>query len=295
MTWLGTTVLMLKVCVGLGVLSIPSAFDTLGMIPGVICLLAIGGIVTWSSYMVGVFKIKHPEIYGIDDTGALLFGPVGRYIFGGAFCLTYIFVAGSGMLSISIGLNAVSGHGTCTAVFVAVAAIASVGLGSIRTLGKLQWLAWIGVVSIIVAVFILTVAVGVQDRPADAPTSSEWKSDWKLFGAPTFLEAATALTTFVFAYAGTPTFFGVVAEMRNPREYPKALILCQSVMTTMYLVIGIVVYYYCGTFVASPALGSAGTLFKKVCYGIALPGLLVTTTLAIHVRSLFPVPLDGDC
>ena len=94
----------------------------------------------------------------------------------------------------------------------------------------------------LVLVFILTVAVGVQDRPSSAPTTGTWKSDYKLFGNPSFMEAATALTTFVFAYAGTPAFFGVVAEMRDPREYTKALIVCQSIMTILYLVIGLVVY-----------------------------------------------------
>lgn len=54
----------------------------------------------------------------------------------------------------------------------------------------------------------------------------------------------------------------------------------------MYLLVGIVVYYFCGSYVASPALGSAGPLLKKVCYGIALPGLLATTVLPAHV-SLF--------
>jgi hypothetical protein len=51
-------------------------------------------------------------------------------------------------------------------------------------------------------------------------------------------------------------------------------------------VIGIVVYYFCGSYVASPALGSAGVTMKKVCYGLALPGLLATTTITIHVRLL---------
>lgn len=54
-------------------------------------------------------------------------------------------------------------------------------------------------------------------------------------------------------------------------------------MTITYAVIGIVVYYYCGSYVASPALGSAGALMKKVCYGIALPGLLVSTLILLHV------------
>ena len=50
------------------------------------------------------------------------------------------------MLSISISLNALSSHGTCTAVFVAVAAITGFLFSSIRTLGKISSLAWIGLV-----------------------------------------------------------------------------------------------------------------------------------------------------
>lgn len=55
------------------------------------------------------------------------------------------------MLSISIAFNAVSLHGTCTAVFVAVAAILAFLLGSIQTLGRISWLAWIGVVTLLSA------------------------------------------------------------------------------------------------------------------------------------------------
>lgn len=40
-----------------------------------------------------------------------------------------IMVVGSGLLSISIALNAISDHGTCTAVFVVVAAIVTFMLG----------------------------------------------------------------------------------------------------------------------------------------------------------------------
>lgn len=66
-------------------------------------------------------------------------------------CLVWIFVAGAAMLGISIGLNAVSVHGACTAVFVAVACIIGWALGSIQTLGKVAWLAWVGVICIMSA------------------------------------------------------------------------------------------------------------------------------------------------
>jgi amino acid permease len=82
---MGNVAIMMKICIGLGILSIRSGFDIPGLIPGVICLLAIGAITTWSSYMVGVFKMNHPQVYGLDDTGAILFGRIGRYVFGGAF------------------------------------------------------------------------------------------------------------------------------------------------------------------------------------------------------------------
>lgn len=55
------------------------------------------------------------------------------------------------MLGISISLNAVSFHGTCTAVFVAVAAIIGFALGSIQTLHEVSWLAWVGATSILTA------------------------------------------------------------------------------------------------------------------------------------------------
>jgi hypothetical protein len=44
--WLGTAVLMIKTQIALGVLSIPSVFHTLGLIPGVLILVTIGGITT---------------------------------------------------------------------------------------------------------------------------------------------------------------------------------------------------------------------------------------------------------
>jgi amino acid permease len=78
---------MMKTQIGLGVLSIPTAFHVLGMIPGVICLCAISGITTWSDYIVGTFKLRHRDVYGIDDAGGLIFGQTGRVILAVTFCL----------------------------------------------------------------------------------------------------------------------------------------------------------------------------------------------------------------
>ncbi|KAJ9654355.1 hypothetical protein H2198_006586 [Neophaeococcomyces mojaviensis] len=228
--WLGTAVLMVKTQIGLGVLSIPSVLDTLGMGPGLVVLIVIGIITTWSNYIIGVFKKNHPSVYGIDDVGYKLFGKAGREFFAIVFVLFWIFVAG--------------------------------------------------------AVLTLTIAVGVQDKPAAAPPGP-FKSNWKAVGHPTFESAISACSSIVFAWAGTPAFFQIASEMRVPELYTRSLLLCQSIVGVTYIVIGVVVYYYCGSFVASPALGSAGVLLKKVCYGLALPGLCVSTLLFVHIAAKY--------
>ena len=128
--------------------------------------------------------------------------------------------------------------------------------------------------------------MGVQDRPADAPrTPGPFKSDFDLIGHPQPAEAFASISAIIFAFSGTPAYFNIVSEMREPKHYTRALIICQVVMTVVYVTIGVVVYYFCGSYVASPALGSAGVIMKKVCYGIALPGLIVSTTLFINVST----------
>ena len=143
--------LLLKSQIGLGVLSVPSAFNTLGMAPGIIILLLVAAITTWTGYVIGTFKLNHPSVYNIDDAGGIMFGPIGREFLATCFCLYWLFVSGSAMLGVSIVLNAVSTHGTCTAVFVAIAAAIGLAFASVRTLGRMSWLAWIGTICVLVS------------------------------------------------------------------------------------------------------------------------------------------------
>lgn len=82
-----TVILMMKTQIGLGLLAIPTAFNILGLVPGIICLFAVAAITTWADWMIGQFKLSHREVYSIDDVGALIFGPVGRWGLSVIFCL----------------------------------------------------------------------------------------------------------------------------------------------------------------------------------------------------------------
>jgi len=113
------------------------------------------------------------------------------------------------------------------------------------------------------------VAVGVRDHGYDTLKAT---IDTDLY------HAFTAVTNIVFAYCAHVAFFGLLAEMREPRDFPKALYMLQIFEIVFYTVAAVVIYYYAGQSVASPALGSAGPLLSKAAYGIAIP----------TVRGIFP-------
>ena len=260
--------------------------------------------------VVGQFKRNHPEVYSMDGVGYVLAGVWGRELFSVAYPLFMIFLAGSGFVAISIAFNAITVHATCTVVWVVIAMLGTFALASIQTLNKISILGWIGFVSVMAAILIITVAVGIQDRPSAAPQLGPWDKNISAFNSEgTFLGGMAAVSTVVFSYSGTPAvsiciapdqsscqFFNVVGEMRKPRDYNKALFVCQGTVMATYLTIGIVVYYYCGQYLANPALGSAGVMVKKIAYGVALPGLFVSVTIYTHVgaKMLFVRFLRGS-
>lgn len=62
-----------------------------------------------------------------------------------------VFVDASAIVGVSTALNAISAHGACSADFIAVSAIIGFLLASIRTLGRIQIIGWIGMFSIMIA------------------------------------------------------------------------------------------------------------------------------------------------
>ncbi|GAA6009144.1 hypothetical protein JCM10207_004281 [Rhodosporidiobolus poonsookiae] len=282
--WFSSSVLMMKAQIGLGVLSLPATFHTLGLGPGVIAIIVTAILSTWSDYYLGgPWKQNHPETYSLSDCGMILFGPIGREVFGAGYWLLMTLIAGSAILGLSTALNAISIHGTCTAVFVVVSAIAIYPVASLRTLGTVKWVGWVGLASMIVSILLVTIAVGAGNRPSPAPQEGPWEKGIVMWGNPTFADAMNAISNIVFSYAGTAGFLPIASEMRNPRDYPKAIFLCQGFVTAFYITVGVVVYMYAGQYVASPALGTAGLLIKRVAYGLALPGLLAAGVIYTHL------------
>ncbi|KAM0324440.1 hypothetical protein ACHAQA_008222 [Verticillium albo-atrum] len=285
--WIHASVIFLKVIFATGVLSIPSAMYVLGALPGAINVLGWQFLNTYCAIIQGNFRNSHAGCHSIADMAYVVGGVWLREIVGVLFLVTYAIVAASGIFGSSVGLNALSSHAICTNWFMLVATIAVFILASARKFEKIAWLTWAGFLSVYIAVFIVVVGVTTRDRPAAAPQTGDFELGYHVIGNPTFVTGITSVATIFCSGAGTSAFLPVISEMRKPRDYNKAVYLCMGIVTASYLTFSLVVYRYCGQWVASPSLGSAGDVVKKVAYGIGLIGLLVSACLYVHVAAKY--------
>lgn len=137
--------------------------------------------------------------------------------------LEQVAIAGAGLLSFSVALNAISEHGTCTVVFVVVGAILNFGFSSIQTLDRISWVGWVGLAGIMSSIITLAISVGVGGRPAAAPQEGPYEIITHVTRDTTFVDAINAVSVVVLAYAGTPNFLNIVGEMKDQKGRPSLI------------------------------------------------------------------------
>jgi hypothetical protein len=77
------------------------------------------------------------------DAGEVLAGKVGREVLGVAQMLFLVFIMASHLLTFTIAMNTITGHGTCSIVFGVVGMVLSFILSLPRTLVKMSWLSMV--------------------------------------------------------------------------------------------------------------------------------------------------------
>jgi hypothetical protein len=222
-----------------------------------------------------------------NTIGGAVGGVIVREIIGAIFLVAYILCIGGGIIGLSVAFNALSDHGACTVWFAFVAFVLITMAASIRTLHNIGWITWVGFFSLFIAIFIIVIGVTTRSRPAAAPQEGPFDLGFNAIAFPTFAAAMSATALLFISSAGTSAMLPVISEMRNPLDYRKALYVCMGLVLAMYLSFAMVVYAWTGKWVANPALGSAGDLLKKVSYGIALIGLIVTGCIYQHIAAKY--------
>lgn len=124
--WWQCGMLMIAETVSLGILSLPSTLATIGLIPGVIILIGLGFLATYSGYVIGQFKARFPWVHNFADAFEILFEPLGYKRFGrelgGAFQVIFlIFAMASHIVTWNICMRTLSNHATCNLVWGVIA------------------------------------------------------------------------------------------------------------------------------------------------------------------------------
>lgn len=241
---------------------------------GVILIIGLGLLATYTGYNIGLMRERYPHIQNLADAGEILLGRFGRELFGLGQFLFCIFVMGSHILTFRVMMNTITNHGTCSIVFALVGMLISLILSIPRTMRGMTWISFFSFLSIFSAVMITMISVGVEAHPGRIIEATVPGSLYEEF---------QAVSNIVFAYCAHVAFFGLIAEMENPRDFKKSLFMLQGFEICLYLTAGVVIYYYVGKGVASPALSAAGPLMSKVAFGIAIPTIIGAGVVNGHI------------
>ena len=286
--WVRCSVIFLKVLFSTGVLSIPVAMAALGAVGGALSILGWGMLNTYTAIIQGDFRNRHRGCHSIADMAKEVGGTWLKELVGALFVAAYVLCAGAGILGVSVAFNTFSGHGACTIWFSFVSAILVALCASVRKFQKLGYLTLAGFASIFIAVLMVVVAVTTRDRPAAAPQEGPYELGFYAIPPVVTFGAGMASTCTIFiSSAGTSAFLPVISEMREPKDYRKAVYVCMSFVTAAYLAFSLVVYRWCGTWVASPSLGSAGHTMQIASYAVGFIGLVISGCIYLHIAAKY--------
>ncbi|KAM3073372.1 hypothetical protein ACMFMF_006577 [Clarireedia jacksonii] len=275
MTWWQGSLVMIAENISLGILSLPAVLAKVGLIGGLITIIGLGIFATYSGYVLWQFRMRYPQITDYGGIGEVLLGPIGRDIFGAAYIIYCVFCMASHLLTFTIAMNVLTNHATCTIVWGVIGLVVFSLLSMNRTLKNVSFLSIISFTSILSAVMITMVALGVSPQAAADAMQATYH--------PSFPSAFNSVSNVVFAYGGHVAWISFISELRNPKEFPKALILLQSVDMSLYFIAALVIYRYAGENVASPALSSNIPLIRKIAWGVALPTIIIAGVIFAHV------------
>lgn len=276
---------MIAETISLGILSLPGVLAAVGLVPGIVLMLVMGVMSTYSGLIMGEFRQAYPWVQNFGDAAEVMGRPLGmgrlfQEIFGAAQTIFQIFVMGSHILTWTICVNTLSDGSTCTIAWAFVGLAVFWVFNVPRTLQGASYLSIVSFLSIFTAVLVTMCDVGIN-RPIGSMTID-------IAREIPFTSAFLAVTNIAVAFSGHSCFFSIMSEFKKPEDWPKALALLQICDTTIYLVAAIVIYVFVGPSVPSPALTAASSVvMRKAIWGIAIPTIVIAGVIYGHVAAKY--------
>lgn len=266
--------------IGLGVLSLPSVMQVLGLVPGIIAIVGLGLLTWYSAYLLLEFYKRHPHVVNIVDMTRVVGGRWFEEVVSILFIVQMIFYTASPTVTLSIVLNAISDHATCTVVFIFVATAFCYLLSVPRTFKFVSFMGIPNAISVLCATGVVLISLAIAG-PARAPEG--WERNIRAFGDPSFGDALNACLRIMYSYAANVVFVSFFAEMIDPiRDFNFCLTILELGSIFLYTAVAVVFYCILGDYTTSPILGAAFTVPAKVAYGLIIPAVVATSVSNGH-------------
>ena len=152
LTRVDTILILITNAVGLGVLSLPHGLHILGLIPGLVTIIGMGVLTGYTAYVFLQFYRCYPHIVNVADIGRVIGGRPFEILIGSVLVIMLCLCGASCVLTLSIGMNFITGHGMCTIAFLGMATLVSWSLCVPRSMKFCAWMGYPATVSIIAAV-----------------------------------------------------------------------------------------------------------------------------------------------
>jgi len=292
-TWQKTAALLFSEYICLAIMSFPYSYAILGLVPGLILTVVVAGMVLYTSLIVWEFCLRHPEVKDVCDVGQVIFwGSKWAWWFTAVmFCLNNTFIQGFHCLTGSKYLNTMSNGGLCTVGFSAIVAVISWAASLPRTFNTLSKLAGASAFFTFVSVLLATIFAAIEDHPgAGWPAQGREPIVWAITPpGTTFVAGMNAFMNISYTFIGQITIPSFIAEMKEPKDFPKALWAVTIAEVILFSLVGGVIYGYTGSqYWTAPAFGSLGNeTYLKVSFSFMIPTIIFLGVLYASVTSRF--------
>ncbi|KAK4233509.1 amino-acid permease [Achaetomium macrosporum] len=291
-SWQKMAALLFSEYICLAIMSFPWSYSVLGLVPGLILTVVVAGIVLYTSLVLWEFCLRHPEVRDVCDIGQMLFWNKRWAWWATAvmFILNNTFIQGLHVLVGAKYLNTMTeadSVGCRTVSFGIVVALICWVCSLPRTFDMLSKLGTASAFFTFVSVLLATIFAAVQAHPAGYDGSDPIVTAVPVVGT-TFVNGLGAFLNISYTFIGQITLPSFIAEMRDPRDFPKALWACTIAEIVLFSVVGAVVYAYTGNqYMTAPAFGSLQPLFKKVAFSFMIPTIIFLGVLYASVSARF--------
>jgi hypothetical protein len=237
------------------------------------------------------FCLRHPEVRDVCDLGQMIFwNNKGAFYFTAVmFLLNNTFIQGLHCLVGAKYLNTMTNHSVCTIGFSAIVAVISWICSLPRTFSTLAKLATASAIFTFVSVLLATIFSGIEPHPAGYPDKGEPLVLVIPAAGTTFVAGLNAFMNISYTFIGQITLPSFIAEMKEPRDFPKALWAVTICEIIVFSLVGAIIYVYTGTqYITAPAFGSIGDdLFKKISFSFMIPTIIFLGVLYASVSARF--------